>query len=125
MNGGGSWRKNLKAFVEWANDEGSIKAPDEPNRDPNASQTVQKEQDRRDVRPGLRFKVFMRDRFRCVACGRSPATHLNVELHADHIVSVYHGGKTLYENLQTVCQECNLGKGRASIPWAERSQALP
>ena len=35
------------------------------------------EADCREVRPGLRFKVFVRDKFRCVACGRSPATHLN------------------------------------------------
>jgi 5-methylcytosine-specific restriction endonuclease McrA len=40
---------------------------------------------------------------------------LNIELHADHIVSVYDGGKTVYENLQTLCQGCNLGKGRTSL----------
>ena len=32
-----------------------------------------------------------------------PATHLNVELHADHIVSVHDGGKTTLQNLQTQC----------------------
>jgi len=57
----------------------------------------------------------MRDRFRCVACGRSPATHLNIELHADHIVSVHDKGKTALENLQTLCLDCNFGKGKTSI----------
>jgi 5-methylcytosine-specific restriction endonuclease McrA len=57
----------------------------------------------------------MRDRFRCLACGRSPATHLNVELHADHILAVANDGKTTLENLQTLCQDCNLGKGRTVL----------
>ncbi len=115
----GTWRKAVKAFVEWANSEASsepIQGPAKPITE--ASPTVPKsrtEADCRELRPGLRFKVFMRDKFRCVACGRSPATHLNIELHADHIVSVADDGKTTLENLQTLCQDCNLGKGRTSI----------
>ena len=117
----GTWRKSLKAFVDWANAEGEMskgatsswdEAPTEPKP---AVEFVRKEEDCREVRPGLRFKVFMRDRFRCVACGRSPATHLNIELHADHIVSVHDKGKTALENLETLCQDCNLGKGKTSI----------
>lgn len=116
-----TWRKALQAFVEWANAEGESPDPElswkqetalagnVPPRVPGVSMT---ERDCRDVRPGLRFKVFRRDRFRCIACGRSPATHLGVELHADHILAVANGGKTTLENLQTLCQECNLGKGR-------------
>ena len=108
----GTWRKALKAFVDWANSEGkptteSYIAPAEPSNP--VPRTVRKEEECREVRPGLRFKVFMRDHFRCVACGRSPATHLNIELHADHILAVANGGKTILENLQTLCQDCNLG----------------
>ena len=54
------------------------------------------------------------DRFRCVLRGRSPATHQNVELHADHVKSVADGGKTMIENLQPTRQDCNLGKGRVA-----------
>jgi hypothetical protein len=111
----GTWRKSVNAFVEWANSEGGMQeraAAVPGSRLPQPRST----DNGRVVRPGLRFKVFMRDRFRCVACGRSPATHLNVELHADHMVSVYDGGKTIFENLQTLCRDCNLGKGRTSIP---------
>jgi hypothetical protein len=115
----GSWRKALRAFVEWANSETVDVSTDpvgsEIDRILETTVPVRKEEDCREVRPGLRFKVFMRDRFRCVACGRSPATHLNIELHADHIVSVADGGKTAFENLQTLCRDCNLGKGRTSI----------
>jgi hypothetical protein len=119
-----TWRKTLQAFVQWANAE-SV-APDldalAPSMfDPAAAINApfgglaQSEADCRDVRPGLRFKVFLRDRFRCVTCGRSPATHLDVELHADHMLAVANGGKTVFENLQTLCQQCNLGKGRSRL----------
>jgi hypothetical protein len=115
----GTWRKALKTFVDWANAEDQLQelisepqasGSSQPPVEPNLS-----EADRRQVRPGLRFKVFMRDRFRCLACGRSPATHLNIELHADHIQAVANGGKTVIENLQTLCKDCNLGKGRTII----------
>jgi hypothetical protein len=119
----GIWRKTLKAFVEWANTNEQPTEPSAPVRETNepsnqVDRTIVVEADCRDVRPGLRFKVFMRDRFRCVACGRSPATSLNTELHADHILAVANGGKTTLENLQTLCQDCNLGKGRTVVPFA-------
>jgi hypothetical protein len=113
----GTWRKALKAFVDWANaDEqlqGSETEPEAPQQSP--AKPNRTEADYREVRPGLRFRVFKRDNFRCVACGRSPATHLNIELHADHILAVANGGKTIVENLQTLCQGCNLGKGRTLL----------
>lgn len=119
----GTWRKTLKAFVDWANTEGEATNTGESTdlvappitQKKIVPQRVRTEADCREVRPGLRFKVFLRDRFRCVACGRSPATHLNIELHADHILAVANGGKTTLENLQTLCDACNLGKGRTVI----------
>jgi hypothetical protein len=116
----GTWRKTLRAFVDWANADDKPQESDEPEPDESALQeptirASRTEADCREVRPGLRFKAFMRDHFRCVACGRSPATHLNIELHADHVLAVANGGKTTLENLQTLCHECNLGKGRTVI----------
>jgi len=32
-------------------------------------------------------------------------------LHSDHIVPIARGGKTTWENLQTLCASCNLRKG--------------
>ncbi len=113
----GTWRKALIAFVDWANSEAkespapSESAPTGP-RVSEPKSPRRSEADSREVRPGLRFKVLMRDGFRCLACGRSPATHLNVELHADHIIAVANGGKTTEANLQTLCRDCNLGKGK-------------
>ena len=69
------------------------------------------EGDKREIRLGLRYAVLKRDRFRCVICGRSPATTLGVILHVDHIVAWSRGGKTVVENLRSTCEDCNLGKG--------------
>ncbi len=60
------------------------------------------------VMPGIRWQVFQRDRWRCVACGRSAAD--NVVLHVDHIVPRSKGGKDTIENYQTLCNLCNVGK---------------
>jgi 5-methylcytosine-specific restriction endonuclease McrA len=60
--------------------------------------------------PRLRFRVFQRDNFICKICGRSPATHLGLVLHVDHHMAWSKGGETLFENLQTLCMECNIGK---------------
>jgi 5-methylcytosine-specific restriction endonuclease McrA len=45
----------------------------------------------------------------------APPHSLNIELHADHILAVANGGKTTLENLQTLCRQCNLGKGRTVV----------
>lgn len=116
----GTWRKTLMAFVEWANSEGELgEAVSEPDRQTGESKLAMEkprtEADCREIRPGLRFRVFMWDRFRCVACGRSPATDMTTVLHADHVRPVANGGKTALENLQTLCQDCNLGKGRKTV----------
>ena len=58
--------------------------------------------------PRLRFDVMRRDGFRCKYCGRTEAD--GVKLHVDHIKPVSKGGKTELSNLQTLCDECNLGK---------------
>lgn len=69
---------------------------------------------KRRVGLGLRLYVLERDRFRCCYCGRSPATH-NVTLHIDHRKPVSRRGSNNAENLQTLCNECNLGKSNRII----------
>ena len=82
--------KNNKNKVEQVRIKSGHKTPREPSK-------------------SLRFDVFQRDRYKCVICGRSPATH-PVELHVDHIKPYSLGGETLLGNLQTLCSDCNLGK---------------
>ena len=106
----GSWTNALIAFQEYVDNEGAPSqmrsdAPVEPKRKQGGHQT------KREPNWRLRFKVMQRDNFRCVACGRSPAKDLSIELHVDHIKPWSKGGETVMENLQTLCKRCNLGKG--------------
>jgi hypothetical protein len=57
-----------------------------------------------------RLKVLKRDNYKCQKCGRSPATHRELFLHIDHIKPFTKGGDNSVENLQTLCNKCNLGK---------------
>ena len=58
--------------------------------------------------PKLRYDILRRDGFRCTICGRGQED--GVKLHVDHIKPVSKGGRTVPENLRTLCQDCNLGK---------------
>ena len=58
--------------------------------------------------PGkLRHRVFERDNYRCRECG---ATNKETTLHVDHIKPVAKGGTNEIDNLQTLCEKCNLAK---------------
>lgn len=113
----GKWRKAVQAFVEWANgDESGSAEPwsDEALQEsslPAAKRVRLSVEDRHEIPLRLKWKVHVRDNFRCVACGKNPPQH-GVTLHADHIRPWVDGGKTVLENLQTLCEPCNLGKGR-------------
>ena len=59
----------------------------------------------------VRFKVFKRDGFRCVYCGRAPLLDESVLLELEHLIPRSQGGTNEMENLVTSCRECNIGKG--------------
>lgn len=125
----GTWRKALGAFVERAESDNSIaSAPvastgvSEP-RSLNTHRTrppLRLREDARLASLGLRYHVLLRDRFRCVLCGQSPATTLGCELHVDHIIAFSSGGKTSLDNLRVLCSHCNLGKGSRAETVAHR-----
>lgn len=98
-----SWISALEQFVAYANTENTLlpegigdSATRRTSRDPSLR---------------LRFLVLKRDNFRCRACGANPPTSPGLHLHVDHIVPWSKGGKTVADNLQTLCERCNLGKG--------------
>ena len=69
----------------------------------------------KNIPANVRVRVLDRDSFRCVFCGRSPATEIGLKLHIDHKIPFSKGGKTTIDNLQTLCQECNLGKSDSTL----------
>lgn len=58
----------------------------------------------------IRYLVMQRDRFECVACGKSKKH--GVKIHVDHIkpLSIYPEMALSMINLQTMCNTCNEGK---------------
>ena len=64
------------------------------------------------IRAGIRWQVFERDNFKCVACGASQKD--GAILHVDHIIPRSKGGTDTMENYQTLCQKCNIGKSNKS-----------
>lgn len=64
----------------------------------------------RSINYRLRFKIMQRDNFKCQMCGASPAINSGTILHIDHIVPCAKGGRATIDNLQTLCDKCNLGK---------------
>lgn len=60
------------------------------------------------VMPAIRWQVFQRDSWKCVACGRT--SHDDAILHVDHIVPQSLGGANSLDNYQTLCDTCNIGK---------------
>jgi hypothetical protein len=115
----GTWMKALAAFVERVNAEpdsatSQIAIPSSREVSPGVElpgplNGIRDE--RRDVPLGLRFRVLNRDRFKCVLCGDHPAKNLLCDLHVDHITPWSKGGKTEFENLRTLCAQCNVGRG--------------
>jgi len=98
----GSWMKALEQFVEYANSQ--------DKNTPSLTGVSNGHRTSRDPSLRLRFRILKRDNFSCRACGASPALTPGLELHVDHIEAWSLGGETIEENLQTLCEPCNLGK---------------
>lgn len=97
------WAKSPKA-TDLSQDPGELELPDLDSY--------------RFIRAGLWWQVLARDRWTCQSCGRRP--HDGVTLHVDHIIPRSMGGADLFENLQTLCSKCNLGKSnrdKTDLRW--------
>ena len=54
----------------------------------------------------IRQRILKRDSYCCQQCGQD-----NGKLHVDHIIPRRLGGTDNDQNLQVLCQKCNLSKG--------------
>lgn len=70
----------------------------------------------------VRQRVFDRDGWRCVLCGKAG------RLECDHIVPLAAGGAAFdMDNLRTLCRGCHIDRGRRKVPvfragWRELVQ---
>jgi HNH endonuclease len=97
-----SWIDALTQFIAYANAQEA--------RPPIPIENATGHHVGRDPSLRVRFRVMKRDNFSCRACGASPALRPGLSLHVDHIMPWSRGGETIDENLQTLCEACNLGK---------------
>lgn len=97
-----SWIDALTQFVSFANSREITP--------PSPIEAITGHQTGREPSLRLRFRVMKRNNFSCCACGASPALQPGLTLHVDHIIAWSLGGETVDENLQTLCEPCNLGK---------------
>ena len=114
----GSWTKALQAFVAWVNSDcpeqkPATEAGGANNRALTIPKATTKRRTRREISERQRFRILVRDGFRCGVCGASPLTQRGIELHVDHVLPWSKGGETTDDNLETKCKRCNLGKGNA------------
>lgn len=116
----GGWTNACLKFIEYktGNDilSDDFVLPDKSDKKILVGNSVEyKKENSRSVALSVRLDVLNRDKFRCVFCGKSPATDVGTILHIDHIIPFSKGGKSDLSNLQTLCFECNLGKSDREI----------
>jgi hypothetical protein len=104
-NKGYQLKLDLPDYKTWAD---SSNGNDGPGMGPSPRSAS-----KRQISLSLRYKVLERDQAKCVICGRSPRND-GITLHVDHVVPFSCGGLTILGNLQTLCSDCNLGKGNRS-----------
>jgi 5-methylcytosine-specific restriction enzyme A len=66
----------------------------------------------RHISASVRVSVLNRDRYKCVFCGRNSK---QIDLEVDHIIPFSKGGSNDHSNLQTLCFDCNRGKGAREL----------
>lgn len=117
----GSWRAALEAFIDYVNSESNdVEIVESDNSfipinisSDSSTETQTKikiKRTPRGINLRLRWTILKRDNFSCRKCGRSPAKDQSIILHVDHIIPWSKDGETVIENLETLCEGCNLGK---------------
>lgn len=100
----GGWRKALETFVLWVN-EGELPV--------DKDKVLTQRRTPKNINWRLRAMVLMKDGARCKLCGATPQD--GVKLNVDHIIPWANGGETVFENLQILCEKCNIGKSNIEI----------
>jgi hypothetical protein len=109
LNRFGTWRKALKAFVQYINTprakrKSKANAPEyvAPERIGMARRRANK----KTIHARMRYLTITRDKRRCQRCGKAPTLSNRITLDVEHITPFNEGGKTVLENLRTICSAC-------------------
>ena len=65
---------------------------------------------RRNINDTTRYAVLERAGFKCQCCGIKPLRNNDAVLHIDHIIPYSLGGSDNINNLQVLCDKCNISK---------------
>lgn len=95
------WKSEITNFYD------DVGSPDQKKKNGGVNQ------ERAKMTQRLRLSVLERDEFKCKYCGKGNED--GVRLDVDHITPVSRGGRTEYDNLQTLCTDCNIGKSNRII----------
>jgi 5-methylcytosine-specific restriction enzyme A len=80
--------------------------------DPTDRSDFKAEKPSRYIAASVRVDVLSRDGYKCVFCGRNSQ---ETSLEIDHIFPFSQGGSNKADNLQTLCIDCNRGKGSRKL----------
>jgi len=122
----GSWLEALQRFVEWVNKDETLASPLVDNSPSECESNTFKarpspiiRRTRRDPSDRQRFRILVRDGFKCRSCGSSPLVQHGVELYVDHIIPWANGGKTIDDNLETMAR-----RNKSATSAIDRSVAV-
>ena len=81
---------------------------------------------RRNIKDTTRYSVLERAGFKCQCCGIKPLKNNDVILHIDHIIPHSLGGSDSIDNLQVLCDKCNISKRNKfiinhNVNWVEEA----
>ena len=81
---------------------------------------------RRNIKDTTRYSVLERAGFKCQCCGIKPLKNNDVILHIDHIITYSLGGSDNIDNLQVLCNKCNISKRNKfiinhNVNWVEEA----
>lgn len=107
----GSWIKACERAFEYSDNTETIGSEIAVS---SISQDRRKSKLKRPIPLRVRYAILLRDRFTCCICGRAPNNTAGLRLHVDHIESEKDGGSLEPQNLRTLCDDCNIGKGSIS-----------
>lgn len=110
-------RKAVREIIKEVNTQKKLESAKRANvkseiRSLKSKTNKQRRNKSRYISASVRVSILNRDNYKCVFCGRSSK---QVCLEVDHIIPFSKGGSSEIDNLQTLCFDCNRGKGSRQL----------